>query len=266
MEGMRSQMVFPLRRKDQVIGVLLLESRSEDPWEQDAHPFLSRLSDHAAIAIANAQLFAQVQAANLAKSEFVSFVSHELKTPMTSIRGYTDLLLGGAMGEVSAGQEEFLQTIRSNVERMGTLVSDLADISRIEAGRLHLEIDAVDFTEVLDEVMRSQRHSLEAKKQQLEIQVPDGLPAVRGDELRLVQILVNLVSNANKYTPEGGNILIRAELPPTAGTRPGPPRWCVCRSEMMATAWNRRIKNGSFPNSFALMTRRCSNPRGQDWG
>jgi len=105
--------------------------------------FVDRLADHAAVSISNAQLYEQVKRANQAKSEFVSIVAHELKLPMTSIKGYSDLLAMGAVGQVTEGQLSFLNTIRSNVERMNTLVSDLLDISRIETGRLKLDIKRV---------------------------------------------------------------------------------------------------------------------------
>jgi len=206
-----SQVVIPIRRKDDVIGVLILETILGDAWPDDTQAFLSRLIDHAAIAIANAQLFSQVQAADLAKTEFVSQVSHELKNPMTSIRGYSDLLISGAVGEVSEAQENFLSTIRANVNRMTTIVGDLADISRIESGHLRLDFNAVEISAVVDEVVRAQRREIEEKGQTLEIQIPEDLPAVWGDHTRLVQIIINLVSNANKYTPEGGSITIGTE-------------------------------------------------------
>jgi signal transduction histidine kinase len=207
----RSQVVVPIRREDEVIGVLMLESRQSDVWTEDTQVFLSRLTDHAAIAISNAQLFAQVQAADLAKTEFVSQVSHELKNPMTSMRGYTDLLISGAVGPVTEAQKNFLQTIRANVNRMATIVGDLADISRIESGHLKLEFKAVQISDVVDEVQRAQQHNVNEKNQALETRIPEDLPAVWGDRTRLVQILINLVSNANKYTPEGGRIVIEAE-------------------------------------------------------
>ncbi len=207
----QSQIVIPIRREEQVIGVLLLESLRDEPWADTTQEFLSRLSDHAAISIANAQLFAQVQEADIAKSDFISFVSHELKTPMTSIRGYTDLLLGGAVGEVTDAQENFLGTIRANVTRMATLVSDLADISRIEAGRLRLEYAAVEIPDVVDETVRSMDHNIQEKSQTLEIVFGDDLPSAWGDRTRIGQVLTNLVSNAYKYTPEGGKVIIQAE-------------------------------------------------------
>jgi signal transduction histidine kinase len=112
---------YSIRREAQVIGLILLESTSDS---QGNLPFLNRLSDNAAIAISNAQLYDAVQRANLAKSEFVSFVAHELKNPMTSIKGYTELLAAGSVGPINEMQANFLNTIRSNVERMSTLVSD----------------------------------------------------------------------------------------------------------------------------------------------
>ena len=122
LKGASMQMLVPIHRESQVIGVVLLESLIGDPASNEVMSFLSRLSDHAAIAIANAQLYAEVQSANLAKSEFVSFVSHELKTPMTSIKGFSDLLSSGVVGPINEAQSNFLGTIRSNVERMATLV------------------------------------------------------------------------------------------------------------------------------------------------
>ena len=136
-----TQTIIPIRRETAVIGLLHLESTSDSQVDVE---FLTRLTDHAAIAISNAQLYGEVQRANLAKSDFVSFVAHELKNPMTSIKGYTELLAGGAVGQVNEMQNNFLNTIKSNVERMSTLVSDLNDNSKIEAGRLRLEYKATD--------------------------------------------------------------------------------------------------------------------------
>ncbi|MBI3158105.1 MAG: GAF domain-containing protein [Chloroflexi bacterium] len=208
--GAQGQIVIPIRRETDVIGLLLLESVEREGFDDEAQAFLIRLADHAAIAIANAQLYAEVQRANLAKSDFVSFVSHELKTPMTSIRGYADLLAAGAVGPVTDAQGEFIATIRSNVSRMATLVSDLADVSRIEAGRLHLEFAPVDLAEVVEEVVRSTRAMFDEKSQELTLDLPDGLPPIWGDRNRLVQVLTNLTSNANKYTPPEGKVTIRA--------------------------------------------------------
>jgi signal transduction histidine kinase len=203
-----TQIIVPIRREAQVIGLLLLESTSDS---QGNLSFLNQLSDSAAIAIANAQLYDEVQRANLAKSDFISFVAHELKNPMTSIKGYTELLAAGTVGEVNEMQANFLSTIRSNVERMSALVSDLNDNAKIEANRLRLDFKPVDVSEIVDEVLRSTKRQVEDKHQTVQLQLAPYLPMVWADRLRVAQVLTNLVSNAHKYTPEGGEILVGAE-------------------------------------------------------
>ena len=203
-----TQIIVPIRREAQVIGLLLLESTSDS---QGNLSFLNQLSDSAAIAIANAQLYGEVQRANLAKSDFVSFVAHELKNPMTSIKGYTELLAAGSVGQINEMQTNFLGTIRANVERMSALVSDLNDNAKIEVGRLRLDYKPVDVPDIVDEVVRSTKRQVEDKKQDVELSLPPELPQVWADRTRVGQVLTNLVSNAHKYTPEGGRILVGAE-------------------------------------------------------
>jgi signal transduction histidine kinase len=149
-------------------------------------------------------------AANQAKSEFVSVVSHELKVPMTSIKGYSDLMLAGMAGELTEQQREFLLTVRNNVLRMATLVSDLNDISRIESVNLRIEPADVNLGEVISEVLTMTREQMDQKKQVLQMNIPHDLPMIWCDRNRVNQVLLNLVSNANKYTPEGGKIAINA--------------------------------------------------------
>jgi signal transduction histidine kinase len=206
-----TQIIIPIRREANVIGLLLLESMSDS---QQNLAFLNRLSDNAAIAIYNAQLYAEVQRANDAKSDFVSFVAHELKNPMTSIKGYTELLAAGTVGGINEMQTNFLQTIRANVERMSVLVSDLNDNAKIEANRLRLDFKPVDVPEVLDEALKSTKRQLDDKKQVVDMIFSNELPSIWADEVRVGQVLTNLVSNAHKYTPEGGKILIGAEETP----------------------------------------------------
>jgi signal transduction histidine kinase len=221
--GSRTALFLPIRRSAQALGWMLLESPSEDAFPKPQVEFLERLSAHAATAIANAQLYTEVRGANQAKSEFISFVAHELKTPMTSIRGYTDLVAQGAVGPVTEPQANFLATIRLNVDRMAALVSDLNDVSRIESGRLKLDFAAVPIAPALDEVLAALRSQIEGKEQKLALEVPDGLPPAWVDRGRLIQILTNLVSNAHKYTPGGGSLRIAVEHVPNSWDSAGPP-------------------------------------------
>ena len=225
-QGMTVELAVPIRIEDRIIGVIALECSQSDRIEESTG-FIMRLADHAAIAIENARLFEQVRRANDAKTEFVSFVSHELKQPMTAMKGYTDLLMKGVAGELTSGQLNFLETVRSNVDRMDLLVSELLDISRIESGRIQLELDDVSITEMVDEALKGIRGQLENKAQALEVDVASDLPPVRGDRTRLVQVLTNLMSNAHKYTPEGGHIMVRVQ-PQSNGHGAGKIESVVC--------------------------------------
>ncbi len=210
--GMQAQLTVPIRRENRVIGVLALEAEDPECFNEEALESITRLIEHAAIAIDNARLFQQVQRANQAKTEFISFVSHELKQPMTSIKGYVDLLMKGLAGPLTEQQQAFLQVVRSNVERMNRLVSDLLDISRLEAGRLRLEMRSLRPEEVSEDAISAFRQPIEAKGQYLQVEIASDLPPIYGDRERLVQVLTNLLSNAHKYTPEGGEIIFRVRL------------------------------------------------------
>jgi signal transduction histidine kinase len=219
----RTQLTVPIRREEQVRGVISVESSKSAAFDEDDLTFMTRLADHAAIAIENARLYSDLKQANEAKSEFVSIVSHELKTPMTSIKGYADLLVKGAAGEISEMQQKFLRVIRSNVDRMNTLVSDLLDISRIESGRLKLHIQSIPVKAVVDEVVQTMQERITAKELALTVEVPEDLPPVRADEGRLIQVLTNLISNAYRYTLPGGKISVKATVWPN-GPPPGKAR------------------------------------------
>lgn len=148
--------------------------------------------------------------ANNAKSEFVSLLSHELKAPMTNIQGYNQLLETELVGELNEQQRDFVQRIATNVCRMSTLVSDLADVSRIETGHLHLNFEGIDLRGLVADVLASSQPQIAAKEHQVTVKLPNNLPLVKADRNRLVQVMTNLVNNAIKYTPAGGEIIIEA--------------------------------------------------------
>lgn len=205
-----ARLVAPVLNAGKPLGVIVAER--PQAFSAVAAQFLERLAYRAAFAITNAQLFQAVQLANQAKSKFVSVVVHELRIPMTSIKGYTDLLRQGAVGPVNEAQKGFLEVIRNNVNRMAALVSDLSDIARIETGRLKLDLAHIALSTQVDEALRSLSPEILNKKQSLELQIPADLPMVYADPQRVVQVLTNLLSNAHKYTPEGGKLSLRASL------------------------------------------------------
>ena len=209
--GMRSQFSVPMQRENRVIGVLGLESPVADCFSEEQRGIITRLVDHAAIAIDNARLFRQVQRANDAKTEFIDFVSHELKQPMTSMRGYIDLLKKGLAGPLNDQQANFLDVVRANVQRMDRLVIDLLAISRFEAGRVELTLSLIEPAEVTTEAVQSFSQTFKEKDQRLTVEDGEHLPAIQADQGRLVQVLTNLLSNANKYTPAGGEITLSVD-------------------------------------------------------
>jgi len=205
----QSQLVIPIQGEKEVVGLINLESATPDAFTDDQVAFVSRLLDHASVAFTNSRLYAEVNAANSLKSDFISFVAHELKTPMTSIKGYADLMIGNAVGPINDMQRQFLSTIRNNVERMTTIVNDLNDQAKMEAGKMRLEPKEISFQDVIDDVVHTTQGLINAKKQRLTLEIEPALPHVWADRTRVTQVLINLMSNAYKYTPESGEIVLR---------------------------------------------------------
>ncbi len=149
------------------------------------------------------------------KSEFVSTVSHELRTPMTSIKGYVDLMLMGAAGEFTSSQSHFLEVIKKNAHRLQILVDDLLDISRIETGKTRLNLQAVNVSELIGEVVNGHlrgRIQHERREVQVTTNAPDSLPCISVDHEKITRVLTNLVDNALNYTPDGGSIEVSAAI------------------------------------------------------
>jgi signal transduction histidine kinase len=144
------------------------------------------------------------------KSEFVTLVSHELRSPLTAITGYVELLLEGHEGTLTEVQRESLKIVQRNGEQVLALIEDLLDISRMEASRLELKHTTLDLARLVREVASSLRPQIEAKGQRLTLELAEALPAVSGDADRVTQILTNLLSNAHKYTAPGGSVTITA--------------------------------------------------------
>ncbi len=144
------------------------------------------------------------------KSEFVATVSHELRTPMTAIKGYVDILMMGAAGAINENQSHFLDIVKNNIDRLNILVSDLLDISSIEAGRVQLTRQPIDIRQIARSVISDLQHRSQEDKKPMTfaLEVPRVLPRVHGDSDRIKQVMLNLLDNAYHYTPENGTITV----------------------------------------------------------
>ncbi|MCB9418951.1 MAG: GAF domain-containing protein [Ardenticatenaceae bacterium] len=205
-----AQLAVPIKHDGVMTGLITLESQFSNAIDNEDIAFVERLADRAAVAIKNARLYEEIQAISQAKSEFISVVTHELRLPMTAIKGYNDLIIGGMTGPLTDQQKQFLQVIRRNIDRMQDLISDLSDINRIESGRMKFENRAFAILDTIHEVRDSLQEVIAAKNQSLKIDYSPGIGAVYADPKRIGQVLTNLVSNAYKYTPPEGVITIQA--------------------------------------------------------
>lgn len=228
LEGAQSQLAVPLFTGQNVSAVLLLEALRPNAFNMMTASFIQGLAEHANTAITNSRLFSRLEDANQARSQFVGFVAHELKNPMSSIKGYAEVLLGGMTGALNEQQQNFIAVIRRNVVRMQQLVDDLRDLTAQETGNLALKMAPVSFNNVIVETLRPQQRAIDEKEQTIILNVPENLPMVWADELRLIQVMTNFVSNANKYTPSGGTITILAEHAPNRWDPKGAPEVIHC--------------------------------------
>ena len=157
----------------------------------------------------NTALAQQVEALRLSdqfKSDFVSSVSHELRTPLSSILGYTDILVNGEVGEMTPDQEEFLEIIDHNARRLLTLINDLLTLSGLESGSVVVRPEPTDLCALVCENMQIHAPAVSARRQRLDVAIPDGVLTAVVDPDRISQVLTNLVSNAIKFTPDDGRL------------------------------------------------------------
>ncbi len=209
-DGKYHRLCAPIYRNgDNPLGLIILECSL--PFSEKDKRFMSRLCNHAAIAIHNAQLHAEVQAANLAKTNFVAMVSHELKSPLTIMYSYLELFAILNDRQMTEKQAQFLTTMEESVTRMTNLVSELDDITRIETNNLILEFEIIYTHEIITEALSAMKTQLAEKEQTCHVDIAVDLPLVWADRKRVIQILHNLLSNAHKYVPQGGRVWVTAK-------------------------------------------------------
>ena len=147
------------------------------------------------------------------KSEFVSVASHELRTPLAAIKNAVQLMLSGKTGELNENQKQFLSMAERNINRLTNILNDLLDLSRIESGRIEFKFQNIKLQEIIELAASSLGPHADVKSIQIDVELPQSLPAIYGDQEKIEQILTNLIGNAIKFTPDGGKILISAKCP-----------------------------------------------------
>ncbi len=208
----RSILCVPLLVQDRCIGVLELLNKVHGPFTQEDVERLSNVAHPVAIALENARLYREAQQLHEAKSRFVATMARQLRSPLTAIKGYNEMLLSGAMGDLEERQADIVRRIESNTDRLITLMEDLLDISRLETGETRLHLEPVSLAEVVAQLTSSFEKRLMDKNLRLVVRVPSRLPPVYADRQRIGQVLNSLLMNAYLYTLPKGQITIEARL------------------------------------------------------
>ncbi|HEY1956126.1 MAG TPA: PAS domain S-box protein [Polyangiaceae bacterium] len=214
--GLRSALIVPIVARGRVLGAMsFVMAESGRRYDDDDVMFAEDLGRRLGVAVENAQLYQAEQRArreadiaNRSKDEFLAIVSHELRTPLNAILGWSKLMSAPTFDD--SRRTRAVETIGRNAVSMAQLVEDLLDMSRITSGKMRLDVHPVPIESLIASTLESARPAADAKDIRIATHVDAGLPAVSGDSGRLQQIVWNLVSNAVKFTPNGGSVLIQA--------------------------------------------------------
>jgi signal transduction histidine kinase len=216
--GWRSMLAVPLVREDRILGAFVVRRRTPGTFPQPTVELVETFAGQSALAIQNARLFQELarksqelEVASRHKSEFLANMSHELRTPLNAVIGFSDVLLDRLFGDLNPKQEEYLHEIRQSGRHLLELLNDILDLSKVEAGKMQLELERTSLRDSLENgiSMVSERASRQGLS--LSLDVRDDVDEVVADPLRLKQVILNLLTNAVKFTPSGGHIDTSAE-------------------------------------------------------
>ena len=217
--GYRALLAVPLVRDDHLLGGLTVVRKMPGQFPSETIELLQTFATQSALAIQNARLFREIEeksreieVASQHKSEFLANMSHELRTPLNAIIGFSEVLGERLFGELNEKQDEYLKDIHASGQHLLSLINDILDLSKIEAGRMELELTDFPLPAALDNALTLVRERAERRGIALHMTTDERLEYVRADERKIKQVLLNLLSNAIKFTPEGGRIETRAKL------------------------------------------------------
>ena len=222
--GYRSVLAVPLLREDQILGAMTIWRKEAGNFSPAIVNLLQTFATQSALAIQNARLFREIEdksreiedksreieAANRHKSEFLANMSHELRTPLNAIIGFSEVLGERMFGELNEKQAEYTEDILSSGRHLLSLINEILDLSKVEAGRMELEVATFDLPLAIDNARTFVRERATKHGINLDVTIDERLGEFVGDERKIKQILLNLLSNAVKFTPEGGRIGINA--------------------------------------------------------
>jgi len=221
--GRHALLAVPLLSEQHIIGGLVISRNVAGEFQAELVDLLKTFATQSALAIQNARLFheiadksRQLETASQHKSEFLANMSHELRTPLNAIIGFSEVLAQGMFGEVNEKQSEYLRDILESGRHLFSLINDILDLSKIEAGRMELEAGEFDLPQAIQNALTLVRERALRRGIALHHVIDDRVADIRADERKLKQVLLNLLSNAIKFTPEGGRIEVRAT--PANGT------------------------------------------------
>jgi signal transduction histidine kinase len=216
--GYRSILAVPLLREERIVGGLVVWRQETGTFASEVVNLLQTFATQSVLAIQNARLFReiedksrQIEAANRHKSEFLANMSHELRTPLNAIIGFSEVLGERLFGELNEKQAEYTDDILTSGRHLLSLINEILDLSKVEAGRMELEVASFDLPLAIDNARTFVRERATKHGIALDVAVDERLGDYVGDERKIKQILLNLLSNAVKFTPEGGRIGINAK-------------------------------------------------------
>ena len=216
-DGWRSVVAVPMLREERIIGSLVVRRKVTGDFTEETLDLLETFASQSALALLNAQLFttlqersAQLEVASRHKSEFLASMSHELRTPLNAVLGFSEVLLERMFGDINERQEEYLRDIHNSGKHLLELLNEILDLSKVEAGQMELEFTSLDVPAALEYAASMLRERATAHSIDLRVELGERIGAVEADELRFKQVVLNLVSNAVKFTQDGGSVVVRA--------------------------------------------------------
>jgi signal transduction histidine kinase len=216
-DGWRSVLAVPMLRGGQIIGAMVVRRKTPGEFTDEVKEFMETFASQSALAVFNARVFrelerktAELQVASQHKSDFLASMSHELRTPLNAVIGFSEVLLERMFGDLNERQEEYLHDILNSGKHLLELLNEILDLSKVEAGRMELELSVFSLRGTIEHAIALVRERAALHRIAITLEMDASLDLIESDELRFKQVMLNLLSNAVKFTPNGGQVAVRA--------------------------------------------------------